>query len=140
LDDLEDALLLDHDHHHDVYVEECPWCPFIDMHDPYTQRIISFCIGLLHGVAGPGGILGVLPAVEMQRWSSSVLYLGSFIVTSTLSMGVFAALYGEITRRLGTTTESMELYLSIFSSAMSIIVGCIWFVLSVLGKLDEFFE
>ena len=58
-------------------------------------------MGLLHGVAGPGGILGVLPAVEMQHWQSSTLYLGTFIITSTLSMGLFAACYGEFTRRLG---------------------------------------
>lgn len=129
----------DYDHHHDFHVEECQWCPFINMQDPTTQRILSFSIGLLHGVAGPGGILGVLPAVEMQRWSSSFLYLGSFILASTLSMGSFAALYGEATRRLGTTAESMEFGLSIFSSGMSILVGVIWFVFSLLGKLDDIF-
>ena len=74
-------------HHHDHFNEEYFInCPLIDMHDPYTQRIVSFSIGLLHGVAGPGGILGVLPAVEMQNVRSSCLYLGSFIFTSTISM------------------------------------------------------
>jgi hypothetical protein len=37
-----------HDHHRDL-IEACPLVPFIDMHDPSTQRIISFSIGLLHG-------------------------------------------------------------------------------------------
>jgi hypothetical protein len=131
-------------HHHDhsdiTLSEACPLLPHVDMHDPTTQRIISFSIGLLHGVAGPGGILGVLPAVEMQNWESSFVYLGSFILTSTLSMGVFAALYGELTRRLGATAESVELALSVFSAAMSILVGTIWLVLSVLGKLDALFH
>lgn len=151
-----EAIFSHHDHHvhvhqnHDgtyeieeeehVVVEDCPWCPFIDMHDPNTQKIISFAIGLLHGVAGPGGILGVLPAVEMQRWQSSVFYLGSFIFASTLSMGTFAAMYGEVTKRIGATAQSAELALSIFSAAMSIIVGTIWFVLSLLGKLEDFFH
>jgi len=128
-----------HDHHRDL-IEACPLVPFIDMHDPSTQRIISFSIGLLHGVAGPGGILGVLPAVEMQNWQSSCLYLGTFIITSTLSMGTFAALYGEATRRIGATAESVELGLSIFSASMSIIVGTIWLVLSLLGKLETLFH
>ncbi len=131
---------LDYDHHHNFVAEDCPWCPFIDMHDPYTQRIVSFSIGLLHGVAGPGGILGVLPAVEMQNIQSSFLYLTSFIVASTLSMGTFAALYGELTKRLGATAENVEFGLNIFSSAMSIIVGTIWFVLSLLGKLEGMFH
>ena len=64
--------------------------PFLDMKNPVHQKVISIAMGLLHGVAGPGGILGVLPAVEMQHWQSSLLYLGSFMVASTLSMGLFA--------------------------------------------------
>eukprot|EP01038_Epipyxis_sp_PR26KG_P013122 gene13122-17588_t len=128
------------EHHHDHHLTECQWCPLIDMKDPLTQRIMSFCIGLLHGVAGPGGILGVIPAVEMQNWKYSFLYLGSFIFSSTLSMGAFAAIYGELTKRIGATAESVELGLSLFSSALSIVVGTIWFVLSILGKLDKFFH
>lgn len=130
-----------HDHNHQFRAEDCPsWCSFIDMHDPYTQRIMSFSIGLLHGVAGPGGILGVLPAVEMRNYKSSFIYLSSFIVASTLSMGTFAALYGELTKRIGATAESIELALSVFSSAMSILVGTLWFVLSMLGKLEGLFH
>lgn len=82
----------------------------------------------------------MLPAVEMQNWRSSVLYLGSFIVTSTLAMGSFAALYGEATKRLGATAEGMELALSLFSSGLSVIVGVTWFVLSVLGRLEGLFH
>lgn len=60
--------------------------PFIDMRDPFTQKAVSFFIGILHGFAGPGAILGVLPAVEMQSWRASTCYLGSFTIASTLSM------------------------------------------------------
>lgn len=129
---------LDHEHFH--IVEDCTWCPFLDMRDPITQRFVSFAIGLLHGVAGPGGILGVLPAVEMQNWQSSSVYLGSFIIASTVSMGTFAACYGESTKRLGATAESVELGLRIFSSTLAIIVGSTWLILSILGKLDDFFH
>lgn len=129
-----------HDHGDFNMSEACPFLPNIDMHDPTTQRIISFSIGLLHGVAGPGGILGVLPAVEMQNWRYSCIYLGSFILSSTLSMGTFAALYGELTKRVGATAESVELGLSVFSAALSIIVGTVWLVLSLLGKLEGLFH
>jgi ABC-type nickel/cobalt efflux system permease component RcnA len=162
--DDKDSVVKDHyhsHHHHEHSIEECPqFLSFIDLHDPYTQRILSFGIGILHGVAGnlssftrfpfsfhvssffigPGGILGVLPAVEMRKTSSAILYLGSFIFASTLSMGTFASLYGELTKRIGATTESIELGLNIFSSAMSVIVGSIWLILSILGKLDELFH
>jgi hypothetical protein len=55
-------------------------------------------------------------------------------------MGTFASLYGELTKRIGATTETIELGLNIFSSAMSVIVGSIWFILSILGKLDDLFH
>ena len=122
-------------HHHSLLAEDCKWCPFIDMRDPFTQRVVSFAIGLLHGVAGPGGVLAVFPTVQMTSWKSASLYLGSFIIASTFSMGVFASVYGETTRRLGASAESVELGLRVFSSCMSVLVGAVWLTLSILGKL-----
>lgn len=112
----------------------------IDMRDPFIQKIVSFSIGLLHGVAGPGGILGVLPAVEMRSLKSSTVYLSSFIIASTLSMGMFASLYGEVTKRLGATQSFVDLGLRIFSSTMSVLIGILWFVLSIRGDKEKFFH
>ena len=128
-----------HAHEHENLAQECPMLSFVDMNDPTTQKILSFSIGLLHGVAGPGGVLGVLPAVELRNWQLSTVYLGSFILTSTLSMGTFAAMYGECTKRIGSTAERVDFGLRVFSSALSVLVGTVWFVLSVLGQLDEIF-
>ena len=135
----------DHDHDHEHGISElsvvvCRYVPYVDMHDTTTQKLVSFMIGMLHGVAGPGAILGVLPAVEMQSWKASTCYLLSFIVASTLSMGAFAALYGELTKRLGSTAESVELGLRILSSSLSIVVGLLWSVLSLMGNLDTYFH
>lgn len=105
----------------------------LDMRDPKTQRAVSIGMGLLHGMAGPGGILGVVPAIEMQHWQSSFLYLGSFMASSTLSMGIFAAFYGELTRRMGSTGVAVEFGLRVFSSATSVIVGAVWLFLTFQG-------
>lgn len=130
----------DHSIHGHDSCECCQILPFIDMHDSTTQKVVSFFIGILHGVAGPGAILGVLPAVEMQSWRASTCYLGSFIVASTLSMGTFAAIYGEVTKRIGSTAVLIELILRVFSSSLSIIVGALWLILSLLGKLEGLFH
>jgi hypothetical protein len=119
---------------------ECKCCPMLDLQDPTTQRIVSFLIGILHGVAGPGGILGVLPAVEMTHWQSSIVYLASFVVSSTLCMGIFAAFYGEVTYRLGNSQKYVDVGLRVFSASLSLIFGTIWLVLSLMGKLDEYFD
>jgi hypothetical protein len=80
----------------------------------------------------------VLPAVEMRSLRSSGIYLGTFVLASTLSMGCFAALYGEVTKRLGATQRGMDLALRLFSSGISILVGSLWFTLAALGDLDDF--
>eukprot|EP01039_Chlorochromonas_danica_P008001 gene8001-8824_t len=124
----------------DHIMEECPCAAWMDINDSQTQRWLSLAIGILHGIAGPGGILGVLPAVEMQNIRLSTTYLGSFILSSTLSMGLFAAIYGEATRRLSAAAAEVDLCLRVGSAALSVLVGAVWFVLSVLGKLEDLFH
>jgi hypothetical protein len=55
-------------------------------------------------------------------------------------MGLFAALYGEATKRLGATAENVDLALTVFSAFLSIVVGCLWLVLSLFDKLDVYFH
>ena len=113
------------------------WC---DLKDPFVQKVIAFVIGTVHGIGGPGGVLGVLPVVELNDWSASGLYILSFVISSTLCMGAFAACYGEVTKRLGATAEAVEFYINIFSCFLSVIVGLVWFVMSINGKLETLFH
>lgn len=113
------------------------WCFHIDTRDPLTQRVASLFMGILHGFAGPGGVLAVLPTVEMTRWQSACIYLGSFVLASTISMGAFAATFGEVTRRIGARAESVEAGLRLFSSFAAVVVGAVWLTLSILGRLSD---
>ena len=115
------------------------WKDKLHMQNPIMQRIVAFGIGIVHGIAGPGGILGVIPAVEYNNWVKSVLYLGTFCLTSTLIMGLFAALYGVITSKMASTML-IEYRLGIFSAFLSVAVGVTWISLVAVHKLDEVFE
>ncbi|RHY87634.1 hypothetical protein DYB35_008914 [Aphanomyces astaci] len=75
--------------------------PRVNMDNPTTQKATALIVGIIHGIAGPGGILGVMPAVRYHNWLRSMVYLGTFCLTSIIIMGLFAALYGELTSRLG---------------------------------------
>jgi hypothetical protein len=51
----------------------------------------------VHGLAGPSGVLAVLPGVVLADASASASYLVAFFLASTASMGAFAALFGAAT-------------------------------------------
>ena len=112
----------------------------VDFKDARTGRIVAYFIGVLHGIAGPGTILGVIPAVEMHSWHATALYLVSFIAASTCCMGFFASIFGEVTRRAGAASEQIEFILNASSAVISLIVGVMWLVFGMLGRLDDFFE
>jgi len=71
-----------HHHHHD-YGSNSPF--------------LALCAGIFHGLAGPGGVLGVVPAIQLHDAGLAACYLLSFCASSTLTMGTFAAAYGTFT-------------------------------------------
>eukprot|EP01066_Platyproteum_vivax_P011550 Platyproteum_vivax@DN5244_c0_g1_i1.p1 len=105
-----------------------------------VQRLASFAVGVVHGVGGPGGLLGLLPTSRFRTLLGSSVYLMVFLVSSTIMMGLVAAAWGEFTARIASSSggnSRMVAALYIFSSGMSILVGCLWIILVATGKLDE---
>lgn len=62
-----------------------------------SRRGWSMSIGLVHGIAGPSGILAVLPAVVLADAGKSAAYLVAFFAASATAMGAFAAIFGYVT-------------------------------------------
>ena len=110
-----------------------------NMGDGISKQFLSICIGIIHGVAGPGGVLGVIPAVQLHNLVLSTIYLGSFCLTSTLVMGVYAAGYGMCTSRLSANSRRFEFRMEVFSALLSVIVGLLWLTLLYVGKLHDIF-
>jgi ABC-type nickel/cobalt efflux system permease component RcnA len=123
-----------HHHHHHSYIPFCCSCCF--PRSKSTTSMLALMAGLLHGVAGPGGILGVLPAVQMKNplWGS--LYLITFCICSTITMGIFAAIYGTL---FGTCQGPWEFRMECLSASLSVMVGILWLTLLSLGKLEAIF-
>lgn len=127
------------------------------------QTLASVLVGLVHGVAGPGGVLGVLPVLAMHRTTHAIAYLGCFCASSILCMGVFAALYGQLTQWCASRSASascqdddasetiycasantsasalITFRVAVVSSLLSIVVGIVWIVLQACGMLDDVF-
>lgn len=104
----------------------------------FSSPTLAFLAGIVHGLTGPGGVLGVIPAVQLHDWKLASVYLSSFCISSTLTMGCFASLYGLCTSSVGKK-GNIEFQVHCFSSILSILVGITWLVLLSLGKLDDIF-
>ena len=119
-----------------------------------TTKFLAFLAGIIHGLAGPGGVLGIVPAVSLHNWKLASAYLLTFCISSTLTMGVFATSYGRLTRLASSCSfssssssssssslsqEQIESRINKFSACLSIFVGVLWLVLLAVGKLDDVF-
>ncbi|KAF1315053.1 hypothetical protein FI667_g16258, partial [Globisporangium splendens] len=113
--------------------------PSSDIKNPHTQQLTAFAYGVAHGLAGTGGVLGVLPAVILNDWAKSTAYLLSFCIASIFIMGVFAATYGEITGRMSQFSASLLYRIGLFSASVSLVVGVTWIILVSTGSLDAVF-
>lgn len=108
----------------------------------------SLGIGFVHGLAGPSGILAVLPAVVLEDAARSTAYLVAFFVASTACMASFAAAFGaasdSATRaglgegaRHSDTPARVAMALNLFAGCASIAIGTAWVALSSLGRLGD---
>ncbi|KAG7346614.1 hypothetical protein IV203_005683 [Nitzschia inconspicua] len=103
-----------------------------------STKTLALFAGIIHGLAGPGGVLGIIPAVQLHNWKLAICYLGSFCISSTITMGVFACTYGTISSFLGYH-KNLDFEIQCFSATLSLIVGILWLVLISIGKLDDIF-
>ena len=54
----------------------------------------SFCMGVLHGVAGSSHFFGVLPALALPTRAAALIYLAAFAAGTIVAMTAFAAAIG----------------------------------------------
>ena len=85
----------------------------------------SFCLGVLHGVAGSSHFFGVLPALALPTRTAALIYIGAFGVGTVAAMTAFAAVIGSAGAR---RRHDHRLHRAMMASAamLAIVVGGIW--------------
>ena len=104
----------------------------------HWRSLCAVGVGVVHGAAGQGAILGVLPAVALRETPLVFGYFFGFCVATVATMGVFAALYGEVTSGLGARHGArVQRILKAVSACACVVVGTVWIGLSVFGRGAE---
>src|SRR5262247_3143852 len=65
----------------------------------------SFCMGVLHGMAGSSHFFGVLPALALPTEGAALAYIGAFGVGTVAAMTAFAAAVGLLGVRTGSNPQ-----------------------------------
>lgn len=85
----------------------------------------SFCMGVLHGVAGSSHFFGVLPALALPTQAAALIYIGAFGAGTVAAMTLFAAVVGAIGARTGHVAWAHRGML-IASGLVALSVGTWW--------------
>jgi hypothetical protein len=87
----------------------------------------SFCLGVLHGVAGSSHFFGVVPALALPTRAASLAYIAAFGAGTVVAMTAFAAAAGfagaHATR--GATAHRLMM---LTAALVAIVVGGVWLV------------
>lgn len=85
----------------------------------------SFCLGILHGVAGSSHFFGVLPALALPSLSASLIYIAAFGAGTVVAMTAFAAAVGMASVRLPNGVLPQRAMM-VAAATLAITVGSIW--------------
>jgi hypothetical protein len=86
----------------------------------------SFCLGVLHGIAGTSHFLGVLPALALPTRAAALTYIGAFGVGTVVAMTAFAALTGFIAGRRHALVAHRAMMAA--AAVVAIVVGGVWLI------------
>ena len=87
----------------------------------------SFCLGVLHGIAGSSHFFGVVPALALPTRAAALTYIAAFGVGTVIAMTAFAAAAGVVGARSahGATLHRLMLFTA---ALVAIVVGGVWLV------------
>lgn len=115
----------DHDHDHHNHAHFHVHASEVDHDDPEAHRGHShaaFVVGLLHGAAGTGHLLGVLPSLALPPAYAAV-YLAAYFVAAVGAMVLFGLILGRLTQRGNPRTVQRLMY---SSCTLSVLLGLVW--------------
>jgi hypothetical protein len=87
----------------------------------------SFCLGVLHGVAGSSHFFGVLPALALPTRGAALVYIGAFGIGTVVAMTAFAAVVGSAGLRTGRNPRLHRAMMTV-AAVLAVVVGGVWLI------------
>src|SRR5688500_893626 len=87
----------------------------------------SFCLGVLHGIAGSSHFFGVLPALALPTAGASLIYISAFGVGTVGAMTAFAAAVGVGTLRVKNGAVAHRVMMAA-AATLAIVAGGVWLI------------
>jgi hypothetical protein len=86
----------------------------------------SFCMGVLHGVAGSSHFFGVLPALALPTRGAALLYITAFGMGTVAAMTAFAAAVGAAGTRTRPGAAGQHRAMMLTAAVLAITIGGVW--------------
>ena len=83
---------------------------------------VAFGVGMLHGTAGVGHLLGVVPSLLLGP-AQAAMYLSAYLVAAVASMAAFGGSLGWFVQRLGPARMPTAVRVA---SGLCLAVGAAW--------------
>ncbi len=101
--------------------------------EPHVHTTAAFVVGAVHGVAGTGALLGVVPVLGLPGALAVAAYLLGFALGTIGAMTATAALLGLA--NLSRGPQGSRAYRRVFlaASSVALAVGLLWIVRALLG-------
>ena len=111
----------DETHHHHLHLHdtahdgEAP-----EKHQAHTHA--AFAVGMLHGGAGTGHLLGVIPSLALPA-EQAIMYLLAYFAAAVLAMTGVGSLIGSLISRWNQKGVRAMMY---SASGAAMTIGCFW--------------
>ncbi len=85
-------------------------------------------VGMLHGLAGTGPAVALIPLVSLRSTGQGALYLFLFGVGTAAGMAAYALIAGTVAGRLAGISDRVARGVTMFAGVFAVAVGIFWIV------------
>lgn len=96
------------------------------VHDGHDHGHAVTAVGLLHGLAGSGSAIALIPLVGFETPASGILYLVLFAIGTVGGMALYGLLAGAVLGRAAEGSVRLAQVLARGAGVVTIVIGLVW--------------